>query len=94
MLLYEESDEYCPHCDNHYVRFFGCLLLLEIISVKRYWQVIEAKIPRPVLGVEGEDTRVDNRYDWDSTYETTKNWIAACRMLKDDRARQTENRSW
>jgi len=26
MLLYEESDEYCPHCDNHYVRFFWLLL--------------------------------------------------------------------
>jgi hypothetical protein len=20
MTKYEESDEYCPHCDNHYVR--------------------------------------------------------------------------
>jgi uncharacterized CHY-type Zn-finger protein len=20
MTMYEESDEYCPHCDNHYVR--------------------------------------------------------------------------
>ncbi len=19
MTVYEESDEYCPHCDNHYV---------------------------------------------------------------------------
>ncbi|KAF6759994.1 CHY zinc finger domain-containing protein, partial [Ephemerocybe angulata] len=41
MENYEESDEYCPHCDNHYV--------------------IEAKIPKPVLGVEGEDARIDNR---------------------------------
>jgi uncharacterized CHY-type Zn-finger protein len=23
MTSYEESDEYCPHCDNHYVRVFG-----------------------------------------------------------------------
>jgi uncharacterized CHY-type Zn-finger protein len=22
MTAYEESDEYCPHCDNHYVRDF------------------------------------------------------------------------
>lgn len=22
MSAYEESDEYCPHCDNHYVRLF------------------------------------------------------------------------
>ena len=21
MSVYEESDEYCPHCDNHYVQF-------------------------------------------------------------------------
>ncbi|TEB37615.1 hypothetical protein FA13DRAFT_922573 [Coprinellus micaceus] len=41
MLNYEESDEYCPHCDNHYV--------------------IEAKTPQAVVGVEGEDARVDNR---------------------------------
>ncbi|GLB37904.1 putative CHY zinc finger [Lyophyllum shimeji] len=41
MTVYEESDEYCPHCDNHYV--------------------LEAKTPTPVVGVEGEDARVDNR---------------------------------
>ncbi|KDN42613.1 hypothetical protein K437DRAFT_237648 [Tilletiaria anomala UBC 951] len=41
MAVFEESDEYCPHCDNHYV--------------------IEAKTPTPVVGVEGEDARVDNR---------------------------------
>ncbi|KAG6847943.1 hypothetical protein H0H93_004711 [Arthromyces matolae] len=41
MSTYEESDEYCPHCDNHYV--------------------LDAKTPQAVVGVEGEDTRVDNR---------------------------------
>lgn len=30
MSEYDESDEYCPHCDNHYVRsFFSLLLVLE-----------------------------------------------------------------
>jgi len=38
---FEESDEYCPHCDNHFV--------------------IEALTPKPVLKVEGEDVRKDNR---------------------------------
>ncbi|GMK58851.1 hypothetical protein CspeluHIS016_0602930 [Cutaneotrichosporon spelunceum] len=37
----EESDEYCPHCDNHFV--------------------VEAKEPKAMIGVEGEDARVDNR---------------------------------
>jgi len=41
MTAYEESDEYCPHCDNHYV--------------------LDAKTPQAVVGVEGEDTRVDAR---------------------------------
>ncbi|KAG2032302.1 CHY zinc finger-domain-containing protein [Suillus americanus] len=41
MSNYEESDEFCPHCDNHYV--------------------IDAKTPQAVIGVEGEDTRVDAR---------------------------------
>ncbi|POY72076.1 hypothetical protein BMF94_4883 [Rhodotorula taiwanensis] len=41
MEVYEDSDEYCPHCDNHYV--------------------IAAKTPNAMLGVESEDTRVDNR---------------------------------
>jgi hypothetical protein len=36
------SDEYCPHCDNHFV--------------------LEAKIPKPHLEVEGEDVRIDSRY--------------------------------
>jgi len=41
MSVYEESDEYCPHCDNHYI--------------------IDAKTPTAILGVEGEDARVDAR---------------------------------
>ncbi|KAK6907942.1 zinc finger protein [Kwoniella mangroviensis CBS 10435] len=41
MTTYEESDEYCPHCDNHYV--------------------IEAKEPQAMIGVEGEDARIDAR---------------------------------
>jgi len=41
MTTYEESDEYCPHCDNHYV--------------------LDAKTPQAVVGVEGEDARVDAR---------------------------------
>jgi len=41
MTSYEESDEFCPHCDNHYV--------------------IEAKTPQAVVGVEGEDARIDSR---------------------------------
>ncbi|KAH9816763.1 hypothetical protein DFH28DRAFT_964382 [Melampsora americana] len=38
---FEDADEYCPHCDNHYV--------------------IEAKTPRAMIGVEGEDARIDGR---------------------------------
>ncbi|KAJ7033468.1 hypothetical protein C8F04DRAFT_625537 [Mycena alexandri] len=41
MSVYEDSDEYCPHCDNHYV--------------------IDAKTPKAVVKVEGEDIRVDAR---------------------------------
>ncbi|KAL4068739.1 hypothetical protein V8B97DRAFT_2024667 [Scleroderma yunnanense] len=41
MSNYEESDEYCPHCDNHYV--------------------IDAKTPQAVVGVEGDDARIDSR---------------------------------
>jgi len=41
MSTYEEGDEYCPHCDNHYV--------------------LEAKTPQAIIGVEGEDARVDAR---------------------------------
>ena len=35
------SDEYCPHCDNHYV--------------------LDAKTPKAVLKVDGEDVRKDAR---------------------------------
>ncbi|KAF8442647.1 hypothetical protein BGX38DRAFT_779175 [Terfezia claveryi] len=38
---WDESDEYCPHCDNHFV--------------------IDAKEPKAMLQVEGEDVRVDAR---------------------------------
>ena len=60
MASYEDSDEYCPHCDNHYVSpSRGCVLC----SAKRMVQVIDAKTPEAVIGVEGEDPRVDARYD-------------------------------
>lgn len=38
----EDADEYCPHCDNHFV--------------------IEAKVPKPTLHIEGEDARIDSRF--------------------------------
>lgn len=38
---FDESDEYCPHCDNHFV--------------------IEAKIPKAALTIEGDDVRMNNR---------------------------------
>ncbi|KAJ4145311.1 hypothetical protein LMH87_004166 [Akanthomyces muscarius] len=38
---FEDSDEYCPHCDNHFV--------------------IEAKIAKPALTIEGDDTRMNNK---------------------------------
>ena len=57
MTVYEESDEYCPHCDNHYVRIH----FLSFCSHPTFQQVIEAKTPHAVVGVEGEDARVDAR---------------------------------
>lgn len=35
MENYEESDEYCPHCDNHYVRQPLCALTDESV-LKRF----------------------------------------------------------
>lgn len=86
MTNYEDSDEYCPHCDNHYVRAdrAACRVLM------RVRQVIDAKTPQAVLGVEGEDARVDAR----SVSSTLGNVnLIAYRMLKDDRIRQDPNRS-
>lgn len=54
---YDESDEYCPHCDNHYVSTPICILGLMLNGT----QVLEAKTPIAALGVEGEDARVDSR---------------------------------
>ena len=63
MTSYEESDEYCPHCDNHYVGVVLSAMRSDLRALTRtcVWQVIEAKTPRPVVGVEGEDARVDAR---------------------------------
>ncbi|KAF8885964.1 hypothetical protein BD779DRAFT_1531732 [Infundibulicybe gibba] len=63
MTAYEESDEYCPHCDNHYV--------------------IEAKTPQAVIGVEGEDTRVDARMLKDDRVKGTEN-RSIFRVAEDD----------
>ncbi|KAL0574318.1 hypothetical protein V5O48_007629 [Marasmius crinis-equi] len=68
MTVYEESDEYCPHCDNHYV--------------------IEAKTPQAVVGVEGDDARVDS-----SAHESLISDGSGIRMLKDDRVKDSQNHS-
>ena len=77
-LTMNESDEYCPHCDNHFV--------------------LEAVTPKPSLQVEGEDTRVDNRYVFIDTAECGVQASEAeanngCRMLKDDRVRPEQEKS-
>lgn len=63
MVNYEESDEYCPHCDNHYVSAdrLRCDMCARVSALSVCWQIIEAKTPQAVLGVEGEDARVDAR---------------------------------
>ena len=58
MSTYEESDEYCPHCDNHYV----CDIRAIRASRLTLGKVIEAKTPKPIIGVEGEDARIDSRF--------------------------------
>ena len=60
MAAYEESDEYCPHCDNHYV--WQKLLTSLLACSNILGQVIDAKTPQAVVGVQGEDARVDARY--------------------------------
>ena len=95
MSNYEESDEYCPHCDNHYVRWDA--ILSRIFRVNHFCstQVIEAKTPAPVIGVEGEDARVDARYElliYSVCYVFLTTWFA--RMLKDDRVKPKNTRSF
>jgi len=58
ITTYEESDEYCPHCDNHYVSPLCLVVSARLLNVL---QVLEAKTPHAVVGVEGEDARVDAR---------------------------------
>ncbi len=59
MSAYEESDEFCPHCDNHYVSLLSSERWMN--SSERSSQVIEAKIPQAVLSVETDDVRKDAR---------------------------------
>ncbi|KAJ8697133.1 hypothetical protein PTI98_006936 [Pleurotus ostreatus] len=66
MSNYEESDEFCPHCDNHYV--------------------IEAKTPQAVLGVEGEDARVDARMIKDDRVKPVQHARSAFLIDDDDLA--------
>lgn len=60
MSVYEESDEYCPYCDNHYVRLSSSLPpSSRVLMVRR--QIVDAKIPKARVQIEGEDVRVDSR---------------------------------
>ena len=33
MSNYEESDEYCPHCDNHYVSYLAGLVMIWLSTI-------------------------------------------------------------
>jgi hypothetical protein len=69
--LISDRDEYCPHCDNHFV--------------------LDAKIPKASIQVEGEDMRVDARYEvWLQRIAVR---LMISRMIKDERERQEEMRS-
>jgi hypothetical protein len=59
------------------------------------YQVLEAKTPHAVVGVEGEDARVDNRFvpSMQDFYRLVINLYPPDSMLKDDRVKQTQNRS-
>ena len=69
MTVYDDSDEYCPHCDNHYVRLHGSPTAMKVLrSATKLTtdaflrtQVVEAKIPQAMLVAEGEDSRKDSR---------------------------------
>lgn len=62
MTEYEEGDEYCPHCDNHYVRASIGLVARGLTDAMVYdGQVIDAKTPQQMISVEGADARVDAR---------------------------------
>lgn len=83
MDAYEESDEYCPHCDNHYVSWSMSRLSGAINTIS---QVINAKTPQAVVGVEGGDARVDARYE--CPFHRWTKLTSTRRMLKDDRVKQ------
>jgi hypothetical protein len=56
--------------------------------------VLDAKTPQAVVGVEGEDARVDNRYiSYFAVISLTSLTCFVFRMLKDDRVKQIQNRS-
>lgn len=61
MTVFEDSDEYCPHCDNHFVRPASDRLRSVGGAEECLLQVVEAKIPHAMVGFEGDDMRVDNR---------------------------------
>jgi len=74
MAAYEESDEYCPHCDNHYVRIYFSFLENVTEGVPPF-QVIEAKTPQRVVELEAEDVRKDARYGLNGTLLCTTSLI-------------------
>lgn len=61
MTVYEESDEYCPHCDNRYVGYANLAFHYNIFDAEAFYQVIDAKTPQAAIGVESEDVRMESR---------------------------------
>lgn len=91
MTAYEESDEYCPHCDNHYVGT-DAIPPAKVTEILFPFQVIEAKTPRQVVEVEAEDVRKDARYGLNGTLiYFTASHLSCNRIIKDLRLKSTRS---
>ena len=98
MTTFEDSDEYCPHCDNHFVssreskrvRPGGVKRIRSRLSP--YAQVVEAKIPHQVVGFESEDLRVDSRSVTGHRIPSSgrSSLVTIRRMVKDEREKQVD----
>lgn len=94
MSEYEESDEYCPHCDNHYVSYLSWSPSLLINSTKLM-----------ILGSRSQDTtgsarsrgwRPEDKLEVSSWYRTLNIIVSVNtihRLLKDQRVKESLSRS-
>ena len=96
MSVYEESDEYCPHCDNHYVRSSQIICRITLAQLSHPFSVYRLsrrRHRRLPLGLRERTHASMHGTSLSGVIVVHRSESFLCRLLKDERTKSDTSRS-